>query len=572
MLLRDVRYVRGPRALSALIAAAAALVLLAWGLLPVPDLRAVGLLVGDPGTEIAFGRFVVIAAGLGMVLLARGLWRGNRRALGAVVGTLTIVGAVAVADGNHPLLGALAIAGAGLLSTQSRAFVARGGARRFAISAAGVAVVAVLAGSLVAAVALVVTAHDATFGGALSHVGRWLTSGDNPPPSDGVIVAVLDALAGVALLSLVAGLHAVLGPRAAREGHDCAAHHRATDVLAAHAADSLDPFALRPDKSFHFAHGGMLAYRTIKETAVVSGDPIGPPGTAGTILADFRAYAERRGWTVVMTAASERHLADYRALGLHVLRLGDEAVVDPSTLRLEGGDMKSVRKAVNRVDREGWRITCLRGDDLDEATVRDLARTEATWRSRQPQLRGFAMTLGRLWGAPEDSGSLYVLGHDATGELSAFLRFAAYPNGLSLDAMRRLSDRPNGVTEALTVAALRHAAADGIREVSLNFAGFSHLMAPSGELSLLQRLARVALTLVHGRFQLDRLARFNDKFSPAKRRRHLVYPGWLALPRAALRVLQAEAYAPAPKSRPLPARWEPAAVPVMPLRGDVVAP
>ncbi len=60
--------------------------------------------------------------------------------------------------------------------------------------------------------------------------------------------------------------------------------------------DSLAPFLLRQDKAFFFAHGGVLAYRTVRETAVVSSDPVGPPGAAPRILRDFIAHArERRG-------------------------------------------------------------------------------------------------------------------------------------------------------------------------------------------------------------------------------------------------------------------------------------
>ena len=46
---------------------------------------------------------------------------------------------------------------------------------------------------------------------------------------------------------------------------------RARAVVEAHGDDSLSPFILRPDKSFAFAGGGVIAYRIIGRTAVVSG-------------------------------------------------------------------------------------------------------------------------------------------------------------------------------------------------------------------------------------------------------------------------------------------------------------
>ncbi len=44
------------------------------------------------------------------------------------------------------------------------------------------------------------------------------------------------------------------------------------------------------------------------------------------------------------------------------------------------------------------------------------------------------------------------------------------------------------------------------------------------------------------RFQMDRLVRFNSKFTPEWRPRYLVYESRLGLPRSAFRVLQAEGY------------------------------
>ena len=143
------------------------------------------------------------------------------------------------------------------------------------------------------------------------------------------------------------------------------------------------------------------------------------------------------------------------------------------------------------------------------------------------------MTLGKLWAPDEDRpDGLYVLARNPDGELRSFLHFVRYEAGLSLDVMRRRGEEPNGLNEAMVVAALEHARAAGLREVSLNFAGCAHLMAPDDRLTLRRRLARFALRRVHGRFQLERLVRFNDKFFPVWRPRYLVYTGRARLPLA----------------------------------------
>ena len=114
----------------------------------------------------------------------------------------------------------------------------------------------------------------------------------------------------------------------------------------------------------------------------------------------------------MITAASDRHLAACRKLGLRVLRIGDEAVVDAQTFSLEGRSIRKVRQSIARVKRHGWRVEVVDDREVSAALERELAEAEADWRSRQRRLIGFAMTLGRLAGADERDGGVYVLGRD----------------------------------------------------------------------------------------------------------------------------------------------------------------
>jgi lysyl-tRNA synthetase, class II len=403
---------------------------------------------------------------------------------------------------------------------------------------------------------------DGAVSGAASITWRAAGGATALAGSAGVLVHVLLASATLVLLAAV---RAILAPVPAQDGHDPGEHRRAAEIIRAHGRCSIAPFILRADKSFFFAHGGVLAYRTVRDTAVVSGDPVGPPGSAPAIVAEFLRHARRKGWDVAIMAAGSEHLAAYRALGLHVLRIGSEAVADPGAITLDGGAHKTLRKAVNRVHRRGWTVEVVPAARLRPDQVRDLAAVDAAWRRSQPRLTGFSMAMDRLWGAEEDARDLYVLGRAPDGGLHGFLRFIPYAAGLSLDAMRRVGGEPNGFNEALIVAALRHAEAAGIAEVSLNFAGFEHVMASDSVLDRRARLVRAALRLAHGRFQLERLARFNARFDPAWRPRHLVYGSYTRLPRTALRVLQAEAYVRAPSHRWRKDAWLPAERPGAPV-------
>jgi lysyl-tRNA synthetase class 2 len=232
-------------------------------------------------------------------------------------------------------------------------------------------------------------------------------------------------------------------------------------------------------------------------------------------------------------------------------------VVDPASFSLEGRSIRKVRQSVTRAEREGWTLEVVEGLDPDSVLASELAVVEKAWRAGRDRLYGFAMSLGRLWGAPEDTSAVYALGRGPDGELRSFIRFARCADTLSLDVMRRSGEEPNGLNEALIARTLVWAREHGMHEVSLNFAGFAHVIGSQAEPSRGQRLLRRGLELVHGRFQLERLMAFNQKFHPTWRRRFLVYEAHTRLPLAALRVLQAEAYIRPPRTPSHAPRWTP---------------
>ena len=179
----------------------------------------------------------------------------------------------------------------------------------------------------------------------------------------------------------------------------------------------------------------------------------------------------------MLLGATCARLPAYAALGLRSMQVGLEAVVDPRTFTLEGGAARTVRKAVNRVHRRGWTIEVIGGGELDRSLAAELALVEAAWRRGRGRRCGFAMASDRLWGAPEDAADVYAIARNPDGEARAFQRYVRYRRGLSLDAMCRLDDDPNGIADSLVAAVLERAREQGFSEVSLNFSGFGHLMA-----------------------------------------------------------------------------------------------
>jgi lysyl-tRNA synthetase class 2 len=313
-------------------------------------------------------------------------------------------------------------------------------------------------------------------------------------------------------------------------------------IVQRHGEDSISPFILRTDKAFHFAAGGVLAYRLIGATAVISGDPVAPDGRASEVLASFLDAARGQGWRAVLYGASGRHLDGYQRLGLRALCVGEEAIVAPDRFTLEGRAVRKLRQSEHRVQRRGWELTAVEGRAIGGELEAEIEALETAWRDGRGRLIGFAMAMGACEPRirPDD---VYLLARSPEGELRATMRFIGHCGKLSLDTMRRVGESPNGLNEALVCRALELARERAIAEVSLNYAGLAHLVRnePTGNAAR-RGATRLAVSLLGRRFQMERLVRFNEKFSPDWRPRYLVYESRLGLPASVYRVLQAEGY------------------------------
>jgi lysyl-tRNA synthetase class 2 len=227
--------------------------------------------------------------------------------------------------------------------------------------------------------------------------------------------------------------------------------------------------------------------------------------------------------------------------------MGDEALIATGSMDLGSPESKTLRKAVRRVARHGYRAEISRVADLDPETLARLEAVSEGWRAGVPE-RGFSMAPDRLDDEllPE---ALVVLARDGDGTVRGFLHFVpSFGRATaSLGFMRRDRDTPNGLTEFLVVESARLLGEAGFDEFSLNFATFGRwLRAPANALERgLARLLRVADRW----FQIERLHRFNARFAPRWEPRYLLFSHPLQFPRVGLATLWAEGWLPAPRVR-----------------------
>ena len=246
---------------------------------------------------------------------------------------------------------------------------------------------------------------------------------------------------------------------------------------------------------------------------LVSPDPIGPADERAVAWAEFVAFADQHGWSIAVVAAQPAWLPIYEPGGMRSVYMGDEAIVDCQSFTPDGGPMKSVRGAYNRVLKAGYTVEFLDPSRLDDATVAELREVMTQTRQGDAE-RGFSMTLSRIFD-PEDRGLLLAVARNSGRRVDAFCHFApaAAIDGWSLDLKRRRADAdlPNGLTDFVVIETIKH-----IREahrwgLGLNFAVMRAVMAGEREGGL-YGLERRVLHRFGETMQIESLWRYNEKF------------------------------------------------------------
>jgi lysyl-tRNA synthetase class 2 len=234
----------------------------------------------------------------------------------------------------------------------------------------------------------------------------------------------------------------------------------------------------------------------------------------------------------------------YEQLGLRMLYLGDEAIIDLERFSLEGRPIRKVRQSVTRLRKAGFAAEVLETSELDATTLAQAERVVELGRLGAPE-RGFSMAMDSLAG-DHCQDTLVLLARDGEGQIRGVLHFVPCygRQALSLSFMRRDPETPNGLTEFMVASATELLRDRGIRELSLNFAAFARWMHSPDRWH--ERLLGKLVAVGNPYFQIESLYRFNAKFFPRWEPRYLVYEGALGLPRTGLAAMWAEGQLPKP--------------------------
>ncbi|HWS47318.1 MAG TPA: phosphatidylglycerol lysyltransferase domain-containing protein [Acidimicrobiia bacterium] len=488
---------------------------------------------------------VVAVSGIGLLLLARGVRRGQRHAwvLANVLLLVSVVGNVTKGLDVEEAVVALLIVVFLLVHRDDFTAPANPSSWRRALAAAFIGVLIAVVGGTVGVALRRPHMPLTEIGRAVAE--RLVGMHDTPLPTrmDHLVSPALLAVGvGIALTFFWLLFRPAVTPRLS--SYRPLSRDRARFIVERYGTDSLSYFALRDDKEWFGFRDSLVAYRVHNGVALVSPDPVGPVGQRAETWSAFREFADEHGWPVAVMGVCGDWLPVYRASGMHDLYIGDEAVVDVRRFSLEGKQNKSLRQSVGRVEKAGYRTEFFDPSQLDPALERQL-RDLMTESRKGDVERGFSMTLGRAF-EHDDRGLLLAVAFDADDRPAGFCQYvpARAIEGWSLDLMRRSENRevPNGLTEFIVAKTIEHVRDAGSIGLALNFATFRAVLANEAGDRLRHRAQKWFLERMSDSMQIESLWTFNEKFQPEWHPRYAVYDSPEHMLSASIAVARAESF------------------------------
>jgi Uncharacterized conserved protein len=288
--------------------------------------------------------------------------------------------------------------------------------------------------------------------------------------------------------------------------------------------------ALLGDKRFLFSDSGeaFIMYRVRGKSWVALGDPVGPRREHEKLVWTFRELCDRYGGWPAFYLVDAEHLSLYVDLGLSLLKLGEDARISLEGFSLQGADRAELRKAHHRVLEQGIDFAIVNSPNIPPL-MPELKRVSDDWlaHTQKPE-RSFSS--GFFNPDYVVNFPCAVVRKETCIVAFALLWVSANKEELALDLMRYHRDAPEGIMEFMVMELMLGGRTRGYRWFNLGMVPLvgleGHALGP-----LWQRVGRMMYRQSEHFQDSESHRRFAERLGPVWRPKYLASPGGLRTPR-----------------------------------------
>lgn len=314
---------------------------------------------------------------------------------------------------------------------------------------------------------------------------------------------------------------------------------RAKFLLSQYGNSSIDYFKIYRDKLFFFSeiHDAFVSYRIANGFAIVLDEPVCAEENKIEVLEEFYKQCSRMGLRTAFYRVDENSILWFNQLRKQKMIIGQEAILDAEKFTMEGKDKKSLRNALNSLQKKGFTASVHKAP-LENDVIMKLNKISDEWLTaydKEEQVFSQGM-----FDSKEIRNQDVITIADADGNIAAFLNIIPdySPDECTYDLIRKTAEAPAGCMDALIIKMIEYAKENKLQFINLGLVPMTGITEPQNPAEQLIKYAGEKLKRFkhyHG------LRDFKEKYATIWEDKFLVYENdydLLQLPAALNKVMQ----------------------------------
>ncbi|MCW3467985.1 phosphatidylglycerol lysyltransferase domain-containing protein [Chitinophaga nivalis] len=321
--------------------------------------------------------------------------------------------------------------------------------------------------------------------------------------------------------------------------HSNVALEKAHFYLSQYGDSPMDYFKVGQDKLLFVSsqYEGFIAYRVASSFAIVLEEPVCSEDHKMLLLEEFEAQCKKMGLRPAFYRVDEDSTYYFSRLKKKKMLIGQEAIMDIRDFTLSGKDKKSLRNGLNSLANKGY-VTTFHPAPQTPDMIAELRAVSDEW-LQQYEVKELTFSQG-LFDAVAMQQQDMITVTDAEGKVAAFLNIIPdyAPGECTYDLIRKRSDAPGGVMDALIIHLIQHAQAKELQYLNLGMVPMSGISQPQNTAEKMVKYAYEKLRFFR---HYQGLREFKAKYATTWTNKYLVYEhdfDLIQLPGALSKVMQ----------------------------------
>lgn len=284
---------------------------------------------------------------------------------------------------------------------------------------------------------------------------------------------------------------------------------------------SLDFFKISKDKQFYFSDevDGFISYSVANHFAFVLEEPVCDEENRGKIIAEFEDFCKNNNLKSVYYRIDEQSLFLFKPLKKQKLFIGQEAIMNTETFKLEGKDRKTLRNGLNSLAKKGYNAEILYHPQTEEI-LNEIQSISEEW-LKEFDKEEMVFSQGMFDRVEIEKQDLIVIKNEA-GKMEAFLNiipdFASQE--CTYDLIRKTVSAPNGSMDAMIVKLVEYAKSKELGYINLGLTPLGGIKAPD---NTAEEILKFVYNKIGSFKHYQSLRDFKEKYADQWENKYLIY-------------------------------------------------